>query len=172
MPEDKEKYLLALLGIAGVGAAAYVVSRLLVPPTPPPTPAPAPAAPAPAPTPAPAAPTPAPAPPTEAVIETSPTPAGISEITSTEEYVAPPGELSIESVSLSREEVEEGESVTILVKVTNIGASPTSGAVELRANGTYIGTYGTGTLAPNESTTIVATWTPPAEGSYLIEATL
>lgn len=159
MPEDERlKYLGVVLGLAGAGIGAYLLARAITPPVP---------------TPPPPAPTPAPAPPSEMVVEAMPTPTGETVVTPVSEATAPPGELSIEDLYLSAREIDEGGSVTIFVVVRNIGESPTSGAVELNANGTHIGTYGTGTLQPGESTTITARWTPPEGGKYyLIEATL
>jgi subtilase family serine protease len=80
--------------------------------------------------------------------------------------------LEVTSVSVDPSTVSVGQTVTITVKVRNLGGTPGSGRVRVTADGTPLGEFDTGTIVPGGEATATAQWTTGKTGTYQVCASL
>jgi len=79
-----------------------------------------------------------------------------------------PARFEVSSLSVSPGSVKVGQSSTISVTVRNTGGESGTYEVTLKVNNQVVDTE-TGTLGPDESTTVSFTYTPTSEGTYSID---
>lgn len=82
--------------------------------------------------------------------------------------VVPPADFEVSDLSISPEEAEPGETVTVSAKVTNVGGQSGSYEVKFHVEGTLEDTK-TVTLSPDGSTTVTFTTSREAEGTYTVK---